>query len=104
LPGVNHAEAETPTIRKHALGSDNISLNAELIRAVKNWPVLTTSKDGNILACPIHFSDDEVEQCLCIEAEQNHIDVQMEKIRDRLGVGTDGWTPHGRHKDAREEN
>jgi hypothetical protein len=83
---------------------DNISLKAELIRAVKNWPVLTASKDGNTPACPIYFSDGEVEKCLGIEAEQNHVDVQMEKIRDRLGVGTDGWTANERYEDACEEN
>jgi len=56
---------------------DNITLKAELIRAVKNWPALTTGQDGNVPACPIQFSDEEVEQCLRIEAEQNHIDLQM---------------------------
>lgn len=62
------------------------------------------SKDGNNPACPISFTDEEVDQCFRIEAEQNHIDVQMEKIRDRLGIGTDGWTAHERYEDAREEN
>ncbi|KAH7346883.1 phosphotransferase enzyme family protein [Rhexocercosporidium sp. MPI-PUGE-AT-0058] len=83
---------------------DNISLKAELIRAVKNWPVLTASKSGNVPVCPIYFSDEEVEQCLRIEAEQNDIDVQMEKIRDRIGIGTDGWTSNERYEDACEEN
>ncbi|CZT02790.1 uncharacterized protein RCO7_05938 [Rhynchosporium graminicola] len=83
---------------------DNITLKAELIRAVKNWPELTASKGGEAPACPIHFSDEEVEQCLRIEAEQNHIDVQMERIRDRLAVSTDGWTSTERYEDAREEN
>jgi hypothetical protein len=83
---------------------DNISLKAELIRAVKNWSVLTANKDDNIPACPIYFSDEEVEQCLRIEAEQSHIDVQMEKIRDRIGVNTDGWTSNERYMDACKEN
>ncbi|CZT05320.1 uncharacterized protein RAG0_11472 [Rhynchosporium agropyri] len=83
---------------------DNITLKAELIRAVKNWPELTASKGGEAPACPIHFSDEEVEQCLRIEAEQNHVDVQMERIRDRLAVSTDGWTSTERYEDAREEN
>jgi len=54
---------------------DNITLKAELIRAIKNWPVLTKSKGGNVPTCPIHFSDEEAEQCLRIEVEQNHIDI-----------------------------
>ena len=83
---------------------DNITLKAELIRAVKNWPALTAGKDGNVPACPIHFLDEEAEQCLRIEAEQNHIDLQMEKIRDRIGISTDGWTSNERYEDALEEN
>ncbi|KAG4438959.1 hypothetical protein IFR05_005585 [Cadophora sp. M221] len=83
---------------------DNVSLKAELIRAFKNWPILTARKSGNVPACPIYFSGEEVEHCLRIEAEQNHTDVQMEKIRDRIGVGTDGWTSNERYEDACEEN
>ena len=48
--------------------------------------------------------DEEAEQCLRIEAEQNHIDLQMEKIRDRIGISTDGWTSNERYEDALEEN
>jgi hypothetical protein len=58
---------------------DNITLKAELIHAVKNWPALTAGKDGNVPACLIHFSDEEVGECLSIEAEQNQIDLQMEE-------------------------
>jgi len=83
---------------------DNITLKAELIRAVRNWPELTAGKDGNVPACPIHFSDEEAGECLRIEAEQNHIDLQMEKIRDRIGISTDGWTSNERYEDALEEN
>ena len=39
-----------------------------------------------------------------IEAEQNHIDLQMEKIRDRIGVSANGWTSNERHEDSLEEN
>jgi len=43
-----------------------------------------------------------VEECLRLEAEQNHFDVQVEKIRNR--IGSDGWTSNERYKDALEEN
>ena len=39
-----------------------------------------------------------------IEAEQNHIDLQMEKIRDQIGISTDGWTSNERYEDDLEEN
>lgn len=83
---------------------DNISLKAELIRAVQNWPVLAKRKSGEIPPCPIEFSDAEVEECLRLEAEQTHLDAQMEKIRERIGIGSDGWTWTERYEDALEEN
>jgi len=83
---------------------DSVSLKAELIRAVQNWPVLTARKSGEIPPCPIEFSDAEVEECLRLEAEQNHLNVQMEKVRDRIGIGSDGWTSNERYEDALEEN
>ncbi|KAF4624812.1 hypothetical protein G7Y89_g13356 [Cudoniella acicularis] len=83
---------------------DNITLKAELVRAVQNWPTLTKGKDGKVPVCPIYFSGEEIEECLRIEAEENFIDVQMEKIRDRIGVSTDGWTANERYEDALEEN
>jgi hypothetical protein len=83
---------------------DNISLKAQLIRAVKNWPVLTAREDGSVPACPIQFSDEEIEECLRMEEEKNHIDMNMEKIRDRIGLNSDGWTPNERYEDALEEN
>ncbi|CAG8957905.1 hypothetical protein HYFRA_00000246 [Hymenoscyphus fraxineus] len=85
---------------------DNITLKAELIRAIQNWSMLTTSTSvgGISPVCPIDFSDEEVAKCLSMEAEQYHIDVQMEKARDRIGVSIDGWTSNERYEDALEEN
>ncbi|TVY91372.1 Altered inheritance of mitochondria protein, mitochondrial [Lachnellula willkommii] len=83
---------------------DNITLKAELIRAVQNWSVLTANKGNSPPACPIDFSDEEVEKCLSLEAEQYHIDVQMEKVCDRIGVSADGWTSNERYEDALGEN
>ena len=58
---------------------DNITLKAELIRAVQNWSWLTVGKNGVVPPCPINFSDKEVEECLRLEAGQDYLDVQMEK-------------------------
>ena len=41
---------------------------------------------------------------MSIEAEQIQIDLQIVKIRDRIGISTDGWTSNERYKDALEEN
>jgi hypothetical protein len=71
---------------------DNIKPKAELIRAARNWPALTMGEDDEAPECPIRFSKNEEERCIRIEAEKNFIDVYMEKIRDRIGISTDGWT------------
>jgi hypothetical protein len=63
---------------------DNITLKAELIRAVKNWPALTAGKDGNVAAYPIHFSNEEAEQRLRIEAEQ-----KPHRLADKEDTGPD---------------
>ena len=83
---------------------DSITLKAELIRAIQNWSVLTAGNGDRPPVCPIDFSDEEVAKCLSIEAELYHIDVQMEKVRDRIGISTDGWTSNERYEDALEEN
>jgi hypothetical protein len=70
---------------------DNISLKAELIRAIQNWPVLATDNaNGSVPTCPIDFPDGEVAECLSLQDEQYLIDVNMEKVRDRIGISTDG--------------
>ncbi|EPE36983.1 protein kinase subdomain-containing protein [Glarea lozoyensis ATCC 20868] len=85
--------------------SDNISLKAELIRAIQNWSVLAANNaNGSVPKCPIDFSDDEVAEYLSLQDEQYLIDVNMEKIRDRIGISTDGWTANERYEDALEEN
>jgi hypothetical protein len=41
---------------------------------------------------------------LRIKAEETHIDVQLEKIRDQLRVSTDGYTSNERYENVGEEN
>lgn len=83
---------------------DSISLKENLIRAVQNWPILNARKSGEVPPCPIRFSDAEVEECLRLEAGQSHLDVQMEKIRNRIAIGSDGRTSSERYEVALEEN
>jgi hypothetical protein len=49
-------------------------------------------------------SHNEEERRIRIEAVQNFIDAQMEKIRDRIGIITDGWTPPMTCEDTLKQN
>ena len=62
------------------------------------------SRTGQRLPQAKTVSDEEVGECLRIGAEKNHIDLQMEKIRDQIRISTDSWTSSKRYEDALEEN
>jgi hypothetical protein len=83
---------------------DNIKPKAELIRAARNWPILAMGEDDEAPECLIRFSKNEEERCIRIEAVQDFIDVQMEKIRDRIGIITDGRTPPMTCEDTLKQN
>ena len=85
-------------------GKEITSVSKRIASCCPNWPVLTVRNSGEIPLCPIKFSDAEAEECLHLEAEQNHLDVWMGKIRDRIGIGSDGWTSNERYEYALEEN
>lgn len=41
---------------------------------------------------------------MCLKTGKNHLDLQMEKIRDRIGIGIDGCTLNERYEDTLKEN
>lgn len=81
---------------------DNVTLKADLIRAIQHWPDLTVSKDGNIPRCPLSYPNAEVEECLKFDAEQREADEDMKKSRSCLGVTADGWVPTEGYDHAKE--
>jgi hypothetical protein len=83
---------------------ENVTLKAELIRAVRNWDVLCKTKDGTVPPCPISFTKQEVEECLRLDGKQKEADDEMEQARALFGIGYDGWTSHERYEKARELN
>ncbi|KAL9003734.1 MAG: hypothetical protein Q9188_003421 [Gyalolechia gomerana] len=83
---------------------DNVTLKADLIRAMKVWPDLTTIRDGNVPGCPLTYPASEIEDCLHREAEQKDADSQLDISRRWLGINIDGWVPLDRYKEAKELN
>jgi hypothetical protein len=81
---------------------DNITLKADLIRAVRYWPELANTEDGRVPDCLLSYSDDEVEERLRLDAEQREADEDMEKSRNCLGTTVEGWVPVDRYDQAKE--
>ncbi|GAQ10811.1 hypothetical protein ALT_8132 [Aspergillus lentulus] len=69
---------------------DSVTLKADLIRVVQNWERLYAS---TVSVCPLHYSPEEIDECLRLEEEQRLADDDMEKSRNCLGVSGDGGVP-----------
>lgn len=80
---------------------DNVTLKADLVRAMQLWEELTATTEKKAPPCPLSYSE-EVDKCLKLEAEQKDADEDMEKSRDGLGVSLDGWVPTEQYEQAKE--
>ncbi|TKX19758.1 hypothetical protein C1H76_7956 [Elsinoe australis] len=76
---------------------DAISLKADLIRVVQRWPEVVKSDS---LPCPISFSDQEIQECLRLEAEQEEADSTQAALIDIVGCGQEGWVPAEHYDEA----
>ncbi|XPT00062.1 hypothetical protein M3J09_009224 [Ascochyta lentis] len=76
---------------------DNVTLEADLIELEQNWSNITASSsstsDDATPPCPIGFSEDEVKNCLHMNAAQIEADEQLQACRDAIGIGPEGWVP-----------
>ena len=78
---------------------DNVTLKADLIYFVKNWPNIAEEKssigvDASTRLCPIGFAEDDVSDCLRLNTAQIEADEQLQVCRDVIGAGgPEGWVP-----------
>ena len=56
------------------------------------------------MPCPISFSEAEAAKWLRISAAQDNVDEKLDILRDRLGIGMDGWVPLEIYDHAVAEN
>ena len=85
---------------------DNVTLKADLIHLEKNWSKIVNPVSGpsdrRVPTCPIAFSEEEVSECLRLNAAQIEADEQFEACKDVIGVGSEGWVPSDQYEDAKE--
>ncbi|PYI32658.1 phosphotransferase [Aspergillus indologenus CBS 114.80] len=76
---------------------DNVTLKAHLIQLTMNWDRLVRSEDADAAACPVVYSQDEVNECLQLSTAQVELDEQKRLSREVLGVGSQGWVAAERY-------
>jgi hypothetical protein len=85
---------------------DNVTLKADLIHLTKNWSSFVKSNsqpnEDTVLSCPITFTQDEIDECLRLNAEHNEADEQLQACRDAIGVGPEGWVPVDQYDEIKE--
>lgn len=77
---------------------DNTSLMAELIYTLEQWSDIASET-----ATPVQYSPDEMKECLDRYAKQKDADMQMEQVRDFIGVNIEGWVPNDTFEEAKEK-
>jgi serine/threonine protein kinase len=80
---------------------DNTSLRAQLIRVVLNWSKIRSTKLSEP-DCPISYSEQEVEECLYMDAAQKKAAGNVGALQDFLGVQIDGWVPNEAYETIKE--
>jgi len=75
---------------------ETVELKVALIEATRNWEELT----GGGGLCPIEFGADEIREAMELDKELREVDGFMEKIRNVLGVGPEGWVPKDRYEEV----
>ncbi|KAJ8109195.1 hypothetical protein OPT61_g7638 [Boeremia exigua] len=77
----------------------NTPLQMDLVRIWQNRSkVAAADSDGAIPACPITFTEQEVQRRAALDESLREVDSELERINRILGIASDGWTPN----DARE--
>ncbi|KAF2126260.1 hypothetical protein P153DRAFT_347351 [Dothidotthia symphoricarpi CBS 119687] len=85
---------------------DNITLKADIVHLQMNWSNITTASsitnDDAKPPCPIAFSEEEVSECLRMNAAQVEADEQLQACRDAIGIGPEGWVPLEQYDEIKE--
>jgi hypothetical protein len=77
---------------------DNTSLQAQLIKTIAQWSEIASQKDNP----PVCYSPVVVAECLDRAAKQDHVDEQMQQVRDFIGINIDGLVLNDEFEAARE--
>jgi hypothetical protein len=81
----------------------NTPLQMDIVRIWQNWPkIAPADSDGTIPACPIMFTEQEVQRQTALNESLREVDSEMERINRMLGIASDGWTSNESFESAKE--
>lgn len=78
---------------------DNTSLKAEMIRFLQQWPSIGEGSSRP----PVNYLESDMQVILDRAAKQKEADVQVQKLRDFIGINIEGWIPTDGYLDAKEK-
>ncbi|RDW79290.1 phosphotransferase family protein [Aspergillus mulundensis] len=85
---------------------NSITLQADMIRTVQNWPILTGGHSiagaGACMLRPFEYADAVIQETLELDARQKEADTAMEQMRDVVGVDELGWVSNDKYGAAKE--
>ena len=78
---------------------DNTTLRARLMRTTAAWSALASGK--SIEQCPVSYAEEDVKQCMDLEAKEKKVDDAMVIMRKFFGCTADGHVSHEDYEDAK---
>ncbi|OSS50250.1 hypothetical protein B5807_04729 [Epicoccum nigrum] len=82
----------------------NTTLHHDLVQIARNWDKIALRKDdGAARACPVSFTQKEIDQIDALEESHRDADGDVEQINEFLGIASDGWTPNERFESAKDK-
>ncbi|KKZ65692.1 hypothetical protein EMCG_01254 [[Emmonsia] crescens] len=78
---------------------DSISLKYTIWQAQCNWPMPILGEDQatDTHACPVTYSDDEVQRCIKEHDEEGEKMQELTEMRELIGTDALGWVPDNEH-------
>ncbi|KAJ6190848.1 hypothetical protein N7519_000869 [Penicillium mononematosum] len=75
---------------------DSLSLKHALIQAYRNWPMYLDgeSKHAQSAEFPVHYSEEEIEQCLNEYKQEQEKLQELVEMRDLIDTDALGWVPN----------
>jgi Phosphotransferase enzyme family len=78
---------------------DNTSLKAHLIQIAVHWFELRSQVAPD---CPIHYPEEEIDECRARHEKQKEIDKGIEILRNSVGITIDGWVHYDGYDEGKE--
>ncbi|KAF7506025.1 hypothetical protein GJ744_012272 [Endocarpon pusillum] len=79
---------------------DNTTLKAHLIPIITTWPKVCRKDAPD---CPVHYSEEEIKECLRRHEKQLEIDQGMQGMRNFVGVNPEGWVDNDEYEEAKKK-